>query len=161
MSNIRVGYGEDSHKLVSNRPLIIGNVVIPDSPHGALAHSDGDVLLHALADALLSSASLGDIGHYFPPTNPAFKNINSAEILQEVLKVVKVHWKIEILNLVGVVILDEPKLGELRSNIQKKVAQLLDLEGSKVGFTFKTSEGLAKGYIQARATVLLKLSKYS
>ncbi len=156
MTNIRVGYGEDSHKLVANKPLIIGNVVIPNSSHGALAHSDGDVLLHALSDALLSSVALEDIGHYFPPTDPVFKDINSAEILKEVLRLIKAHWEIEIVNLVGVIILDEPKLGRLRKSIRQKIAQLLDLKISQVGLTFKTSEGLAEGYVQARVTILVK-----
>ena len=150
-----MGYGEDSHKLVIDKKLIIGNVSIQDSPVGVVAHSDGDVLLHALADALLSSVALGDIGHYFPPNNAAFKDISSAEILNEILSVIKNHWEIQILNVAGVVVLDKPKLGKHREYIQKRVAELLNLSIDQVGITFKTSEGLAKNHIQSRVTVLL------
>ena len=120
MKNIRVGYGEDSHKLVANKKLIIGNILIPNSSLGVMAHSDGDVLLHALADALLSSVALEDIGHYFPPTNNAFKDISSAKILNEILDTIKAHWEIQILNVAGVVMLDEPKLGKYRRRYSKK-----------------------------------------
>ncbi len=113
------------------------------------------MLLHALADALLSSVALGDIGHYFPPTNAAFKDISSAEILNEVLRTVKKHWEIQVLNVAGVVVLDEPKLGNHRGAIQKRVAELMSLNVDQVGITFKTSEGLAKNYIQSRVTVVL------
>ena len=150
-----MGYGEDAHKLVSGKNLIIGNVPIKNSSLGVIAHSDGDVLLHALADALLSSVALGDIGHYFPPSNAAFKNISSADILNEVLSVIKNHWEIQILNVAGVIVLDEPKLGKYREDIQKRVAELINLSANQVGITFKTSEGLAKNYIQSRITVLL------
>ncbi|CAN5736620.1 2-C-methyl-D-erythritol 2,4-cyclodiphosphate synthase [soil metagenome] len=154
--NVRVGYGEDAHALAAGRPLVIGNIAIPDSPVGAVAHSDGDVLLHALADALLSSHALGDIGPYFPPSDPSFKDMDSADIVRKVLALLEEcapTWRL--VNLAAVVILDRPKLGAYREAISRRVAALLELSEIHVGLTFKTSEGLAPGHIQARVTVLL------
>jgi 2-C-methyl-D-erythritol 2,4-cyclodiphosphate synthase len=157
--NFRIGYGEDSHALAEGRPLVIGGVTIPDSPLGAVAHSDGDVLLHALSDALLSSYALGDIGHYFPPSNEAYKDMDSSKILGQVLGIVQKHLgAFQIQNLAAVITLDKPKLGKHRENIQSSVAKLLNLEPHDVGITFKTSEGIATGHIQARVTVLLAVN---
>jgi 2-C-methyl-D-erythritol 2,4-cyclodiphosphate synthase len=155
--NFRIGYGEDSHALAEGRPLVIGGVTIPDSPLGAVAHSDGDVLLHALSDALLSSYALGDIGHYFPPSDERYKNMDSQKILEHVLLELHKHSPdISIQNLAAVITLDKPKLGKHREGIQNHVAKVLSLEPHNVGITFKTSEGMAAGHIQARVTVLLK-----
>ncbi len=154
--NLRIGYGEDSHALAGGRPLVIGSVTIPDSPLGAVAHSDGDVLLHALSDALLSSFALGDIGHYFPPSDMRYKNMDSVKILEHVLLELHNHTQtFQIQNLAAVVMLDKPKLGKHRETIQNRVAKVLGLEPHNVGLTFKTSEGMATGHIQARVTVLL------
>jgi 2-C-methyl-D-erythritol 2,4-cyclodiphosphate synthase len=154
--NLRIGYGEDSHALAEGRLLVIGGVKIPDSPLGAVAHSDGDVLLHALSDALLSSYALGDIGHYFPPSDEGYKDLNSAKILEYVLLELHKHsGHIQIQNLAAVITLDKPKLGNHREAIQNNVSMLLGLEPRNVGITFKTSEGMATGHIQARVTVLL------
>jgi 2-C-methyl-D-erythritol 2,4-cyclodiphosphate synthase len=152
----RIGYGEDAHALVSGRPLVIGGVKVP-SPHGPLAHSDGDVLLHALADALLSCLALGDIGQYFPPSDPEFQNLDSAVIVQRVLE----HLRQQapdptVVNLAAVVNLDEPKLGGYRAAMQARVAGLLGLEPSRVGLTFKTSEGLSPDHIRASVSILVR-----
>jgi 2-C-methyl-D-erythritol 2,4-cyclodiphosphate synthase len=121
-----------------------------------VAHSDGDVLLHALSDALLSAFALGDIGHYFPPSDMRYKNMDSVKMLEQVLHELDKHSKdIQIQNLAAVITLDKPKLGKHREAIQNKVATLLGLEPSNVGITFKTSEGMATAHIQARVTVLL------
>ncbi len=153
----RIGFGEDAHRLEVGRPLIIGGVKIPSSPHGAVAHSDGDVLLHALSDALLSAFALGDIGHYFPPSDPAFKNMESAKILARVLELLEEREESpEIVNVAAVVTLDKPKLEPHRAAIAARVAGLLNLPQDRVGVGFKTSEGLAPAHIQARVTVLLK-----
>lgn len=152
---LRIGYGEDSHKLAEGRPLVIGGVHI-ESPLGAVAHSDGDVLLHALSDALLSTFALGDIGFYFPPSNPDYKNLNSQVILERVLLELTKQASFQIQNVAAVVMLDKPKLGKYRETIQDQVALLLGLKSSDVGITFKTSEGLAPEHIQARVTLLLK-----
>jgi 2-C-methyl-D-erythritol 2,4-cyclodiphosphate synthase len=158
--SFRIGYGEDAHALAEGRPLVIGSVTIPESSLGAVAHSDGDVLLHALSDALLSSFALGDIGHYFPPSDERYKDMASANILEHVLGEIKRRGgSFHIQNLAAVITLDRPKLGKHREVIQTNVAKLLGLEPHNVGITFKTSEGLASGHIQARVTVLLAVDE--
>ena len=153
--NFRIGFGEDAHRLEAGRPLIIGGVEV-ESEHGAAAHSDGDALLHALSDALLSSLALGDIGFYFPPSDPEYKGLDSAEIVRRVLALLREHGPLAIGNVAVVVTLDNPKLGPYRERIQQNVANLLNVDAQDVGVGFKTSEGLAQGHIQARATVLLR-----
>ena len=150
----RIGYGEDAHRLEAGRDLWLGGLQIPDSPHGAVAHSDGDAMLHALADALLSGLALGDIGAYYPDTDPANKGLDSATILRRCLELVRQRGY-RPLNVALVVTLDAPKLGPLRSAIASSVANLLGLEVSEVGVSFKTSEGLAPAHVQVRVTALL------
>ncbi len=158
IDKLRIGLGEDAHALGLGRPLVIGNIVIAEAERGALAHSDGDVLLHALADALLSAFAMGDIGHYFPPSDPAFKDKDSSEILLHLLGLIRsVSAAFRIHNVSAVVTLDKPKLGKYRDLIRERVAALLGIEPAQVGLTFKTSEGLALGHIQARVSVLLSL----
>jgi 2-C-methyl-D-erythritol 2,4-cyclodiphosphate synthase len=152
----RIGYGEDAHALAANRPLLIAGIRIVNSPMGVVAHSDGDVLLHALSDALLSAFALGDIGSYFPPSNPAYKNMDSQAILEHVLKLTDEKLS-RLVNVAAVVTLDEVKLSPYRTDMQKKLATLLALPPDSVGITFKTSEGLAAGHIQARVVVLLSM----
>jgi 2-C-methyl-D-erythritol 2,4-cyclodiphosphate synthase len=154
-ANFRIGYGEDAHRLESGRPLVIAGITVPDSPVGAVAHSDGDVVLHTVSDALLSSLALGDIGKFFPDTAPEWKGMDSSIILKAALeKVQSMGWGI--VNLAVVVTLDKPKLGALRDAMASNLAQLLKLEPENVGIGFKTSEGLAPNHIQARATILLE-----
>lgn len=154
---LRIGFGEDSHALTAGKPLVLGGVKI-DSDRGSVAHSDGDVLLHALADALLSAWALGDIGRLFPPGDPETVALDSSIIVERVLGLLahstKGRWRIA--NVAAVVTLDTPKLGAWREQIQTRVRELLDLPPSAVGVTFKTSEGLAPDHIQARVTVLLQ-----
>lgn len=157
MEQFRIGFGEDAHRLAAGRPLLVGGILIPDSPVGADAHSDGDVLLHALSDALLTAFALGDIGHYFPPSNPNYKNLDSQVILQTILARVRDHaGQVVIHNVAGIVTLDHPKLGRQREAIERHLAELLGLDPSRAGVGFKTSEGLAPHHIQARVTVLLR-----
>lgn len=152
---LRIGYGEDAHALEAGRALVIGNVALP-SERGALAHSDGDVLLHALADALLSALALGDIGTYFPPSAPTFAGMDSAAILNAVLELCRERAPgLDLVNVSAVVTLDAPKLGPHREAIRARLAGLLALAPEAVGLTFKTSEGLAPDHVQARVTVLL------
>ena len=150
----RIGYGEDAHRLEAGRDLWLGGLKIPDSPHGAVAHSDGDAALHALADALLSGLALGDIGQYFPDTDPANAGMDSATILRGCLELVSERGYLP-LNVALVVTLDTPKLGARRSEIASSLASLLTLDKTEVGVSFKTSEGLAPAHVQVRATVLL------
>ncbi len=153
----RIGYGEDAHALGAGRPLIIGGITIPDSPHGPVAHSDGDVLFHALADALLSAFALGDIGLYFPPSQAEFKGLDSLVIIERVWQLLLEQVSdFSVVNLAAVITLDQPKLGPQRSVIQANVAELLNLPLDRVGIGFKTSEGLSPQHIQARVSVLLR-----
>ena len=149
----RVGYGEDAHRLAAGRPLVLGGVTVP-AERGAQAHSDGDVILHTLSDALLSGVAAGDIGQYFPDTDAAWKDLDSAAILGKALDIVQERGY-RLGNVALVVTLDRPKLGPLRAEIAARVARLCGLAPSEVGLSFKTSEGLAPDHVQARATVLL------
>jgi len=151
---LRIGYGEDSHLLAAGVPLVVGGVTVP-APRGGSAHSDGDVLLHALADALLAAFALGDIGQLFPPGDPATKGIASSIIVAEALRQVEARGDWRVVNAAAVVTLDAPKLGPYRGPVQDSVSTLLRLPPASAGVTFKTSEGLAPDHIQARATVLL------
>jgi 2-C-methyl-D-erythritol 2,4-cyclodiphosphate synthase len=150
----RIGYGEDAHRLEAGRALWLGGLNIEGAPHGAVAHSDGDAVLHALADALLSGLALGDIGQYYPDTDPANAGLESPVILRRCLELVREHGY-QPLNVALVVTLDKPKLGGLRSEIAARVAELIGLAVTEVGVSFKTSEGLATGHVQVRVTVLL------
>lgn len=157
MDDFRIGYGEDAHALAPGRPLVIGAVPIDGSPVGTVAHSDGDVLLHALSDALLAAYAMGDIGQYFPPSNPNYRGLDSRVILQTVLqRVADQVGEYRIVNLSAVVVLDHPRLGPTRRDIQRQLAGELGIDASRVGVTFKTSEGMAPDFIQARVTVLLR-----
>ncbi|WP_412917843.1 2-C-methyl-D-erythritol 2,4-cyclodiphosphate synthase [Meiothermus sp.] len=149
-----MGYGEDSHRLAEGRDLWLGGVRI-ESERGAVAHSDGDVILHALSDALLSAFALGDIGSYFPDNDPKWRGLESRVILEVVLQKVR-ESGYRLLQLVAVVTLDRPRLGPHRVEIQQNLAALTGLPERRVGLTFKTSEGLAPDHVQCRATVVLE-----
>ncbi|WP_022800431.1 2-C-methyl-D-erythritol 2,4-cyclodiphosphate synthase [Deinococcus ficus] len=151
---LRIGYGEDAHRLAPGRPLILGGVPVPHAERGAVAHSDGDAVLHAVADALLSGLALGDIGQYFPDTDPQWAGLDSRDILRRVLDLIRERGY-EPVNVALVVTLDRPKLGPLRAEITRSVAALLALPDSEVGVSFKTSEGLAPDHVQVRVTALL------
>ena len=151
---MRVGYGEDVHRLAPGRRLVLGGVEIP-SERGPLAHSDGDALLHALTDALLSAIGEGDIGSLFPDTDPRHKGQDSREFLKEALARVEKRG-LRVAQISAVVVLDQPKLGPYREAIGKSLKALLGTD--EVGLTFKTSEGLAPDFVQARAFVLLSSS---
>lgn len=141
---------------MAGRTLVVGGVRMPDSPRGPDAHSDGDVLLHALADALLSTYALGDIGRLFPPSDPKFAGLDSREIVARVLEKLELHASgARLENVAAVVTLDAPKLGARRDDIACSVAGLLGIEPAAVGLTFKTSEGLAPDHVQASVTLLL------
>ncbi len=152
---LRIGYGEDSHRLEVGRELWLGGVRL-ESERGAVAHSDGDVLLHALSDALLSALALGDIGALFPDTQPQWKDLASEVILQTVLQKVGPGHHLEQIS--AVIVLDQPKLGPFRATIQQNLAQLSKLPPDRVGLTFKTSEGLAPNHVQCRVVVWLEES---
>ncbi len=137
---IRVGLGYDLHRLVEGRKLIIGGVDFPFEK-GEDGHSDGDVLLHAVTDALLGASGLGDIGSYFPPEDPKWKNADSAKLLQAVWKdVLDKGWKLE--NLDCVVKLEKPKFLPKRQEVISSIAKILGVENERVFVKAKTGEKL-------------------
>ena len=137
---IRVGLGYDLHRLVEGRKLIIGGVDFPFEK-GEDGHSDGDVLLHAVTDALLGASGLGDIGSYFPPEDPKWKNADSAKLLQAVWKdVLDEGWKLE--NLDCVVKLEKPKFLPYRPKVIKSIAECLGVNENQVFVKAKTAEKL-------------------
>ena len=137
---IRVGLGYDLHRLVEGRKLIIGGVDFPFEK-GEDGHSDGDVLLHAVTDALLGASGLGDIGSYFPPEDPKWKNADSAKLLQAVWKdVLDEGWKLE--NFDCVVKLEKPKFLPKRQEVISSIAKILGVENERVFVKAKTGEKL-------------------
>lgn len=137
---MRIGYGWDSHEFQEGVPLKIGGVELPHDK-GLAGHSDGDVLLHAITDALLGAVAAGDIGSYFPPSDPKWKGANSAIFLEEALKQVK-RAGYAISNIDSTLILAEPKVGPHSSGIQQNVAKLLGVRPDQVGIKAKTPEGM-------------------
>ena len=136
----RIGYGWDSHEFKLGIALKIGGIAIPH--HSGLAgHSDGDVLLHALTDALLGAIAAGDIGTYFPPSDPKWKGADSVTFVQEALKLVD-DAGYRVGNVDSTLILAAPKIGPHAAAIQQKVAGLLGIESSCVGIKAKTPEGM-------------------
>lgn len=137
---MRVGMGYDVHKLVEGRKLILGGVDIPFEK-GLLGHSDADVLLHAIMDALLGAAALGDIGTLFPDNDPAYKGISSMKLLDEVGKrIEKENYVIE--NIDATVIAQRPKLLPYRQQIRENIANVLGIDISQVNIKATTEEGL-------------------
>lgn len=137
---MRVGYGWDSHEFREGVPLKIGGVELPHD-RGLAGHSDGDVLLHALTDALLGAVAAGDIGGYFPPTDPKWKGADSVIFLEEALKQVR-RAGYAVANVDSTLILAAPKIGPHAKRIQARVAQLLDIKPDQVGIKAKTPEGM-------------------
>lgn len=156
--SFRVGQGYDLHRLVEGRPLILGGVKI-DYEKGLLGHSDADALLHAITDALLGAAGLGDIGRHFPDTDPAYKSIDSKILLSEaVALVVKAGWVIA--NVDATVIAQAPKLAPHMDKIRQSVAQAIGIDLHRVNIKAKTKEGCdavgQKEAIEVHAIVLLE-----
>jgi 2-C-methyl-D-erythritol 2,4-cyclodiphosphate synthase len=135
---IRVGQGWDSHRIAPGRPLILGGVIIP-CEFGLEGHSDADVLSHAITDALLGAAALGDIGMHFPDTDPRWKGADSLQFLKHAHGLAAAKG-CEIVNIDSTVILERPKLKDFRDAIRKKLAQALQLAVDQVSVKFKTAE---------------------
>ena len=136
----RVGVGYDSHRLTENRRLILGGVEIPFDK-GLDGHSDGDILLHSLTDALLGAAGLGDIGEYFPPADPRWKDADSRVFLRHAADLVRQRGY-RIVNVDVTLVLEAPKIGPYREQIRESVAETLEVEPDRVGLKAKTAEGL-------------------
>ena len=137
---MRIGLGYDVHKLVKGRKLILGGVVIPHSK-GLLGHSDADVLLHSLCDAILGAAGLNDIGYYFSNKEPKWKNISSLVLLAECLKLITKR-KLKIGNVDITVILEEPKISPYINQMKSNIAKTLKIKVSQIAIKSTTSEGL-------------------
>lgn len=140
MSQFRTGFGYDVHQLVNGRQLVIGGIQIPHSK-GAFGHSDADVLLHAIADAILGAAALGDIGQHFPDTDPANKDISSQKILSYVFKLIS-EKGYQISNLDSTVVLQTPKLFDYIPAMRKSIAAILSLDLNVVSVKATTTEHL-------------------
>lgn len=137
---MRIGHGYDVHRLVEGRPLILGGVKIPHEK-GLLGHSDADVLLHAIADALLGAAALGDIGHLFPDSDPAYKGADSLILLQRVGTYLATEGY-RVCNVDATVIAQAPKLAPHIRAMRGNIARALRLELSQVSVKATTEEGL-------------------
>lgn len=157
MINLRIGEGWDTHALVEGRPLVIGGVRIPHDK-GLLGHSDADVLLHAITDALLGAAGLGDIGRHFPDTDERFRGADSAVLLAEALRRVREHGWTPV-NLDSTVIAQAPKLAPHIESMRARIGELLGLAAAQVNVKAKTAEKMGPvgegRSIEARAVVLL------
>ena len=137
----RSGIGYDSHRLVEGRRLVLGGVEIPDAPAGLTGHSDADVLTHAVIDALLGAAGLGDIGMRFPDTDERWRDADSIALLRDVCGAVgQEGWTV--LNVDSTVICERPRLGPHRDAMREALAQAIGLRPREVNVKFTTNEGM-------------------
>ena len=155
---LRIGHGIDIHRLVEGREFVLGGVLIPHAK-GPLGHSDGDVLLHALVDALLGAAAQGDIGSWFPDTDPRWKGVDSRDLVKDVWRELRRSgWKL--VNLDSTVITEEPKLRPYIDELRQSLATLLECDISQCSVKAKTAEKLgeigAAAAISATCVVLLE-----
>ena len=138
MSELRMGLGWDVHRIEAGRPLILGGVTVP-SEFGLAGHSDADVLAHAITDAILGAAALGDIGMHFPDTDPQWKGCDSIVFLKHAQKLVEERGY-RVVNVDSTVILERPKLKDYRLPIRERLASALGLDLDRVSVKFKTAE---------------------
>lgn len=157
---LRIGHGYDAHRFAEpsdNRPLMLGGVEVPHD-RGLLAHSDGDALIHALCDALLGAAALGDIGRHFPDTDQAYKNADSAVLLQRVIALIKnLGWSV--VNADLTILAQAPKMAPHINAMRARLALLLEIEVDAVNVKASTTEGMGfvgrKEGLETHAVVLL------
>jgi 2-C-methyl-D-erythritol 2,4-cyclodiphosphate synthase len=155
--NIRIGNGYDIHRLVPDRPLILGGVSLPHEL-GLLGHSDADALTHAIMDAMLGALSLGDIGHYFPPTDPHWKDADSLKLLAQVNQLIQAKgWRIG--NLDTVIVAERPKIKPHIAAMRDRLSRVLQIAPDQIGIKATTNEKLdaigQEAGIAAYAVVLL------
>ena len=159
MSEYRTGLGWDVHRLARNRPLILGGVAIP-AEAGLEGHSDADVLSHAITDAILGAAALGDIGMHFPDTDPRWQGAGSLRFLAHARDLARARGY-RIVNVDSTVILERPKLKDYRDAIRRQLAATLDLDADRVSVKFKTAEKVGPvgegRSAEAQAIVTLRL----
>lgn len=137
---MRVGIGYDIHRLVQGRPLILGGVAIAHEK-GLLGHSDADVLVHAICDAILGAAGLGDIGLHFPDTDPQYKDISSLKLLSKTCQMLT-EKEFNILNLDSIIFAEAPKLESYRSEMQTSIAKSANIALDRINIKATTTEGL-------------------
>ena len=137
---LRIGNGYDVHRLVEGRKLILGGVEIPHTK-GVLGHSDGDVLLHAITDAIIGALGLGDIGLHFPDNDEDLKGIDSSILLKKINEMMK-DKKYEIVNIDSVIVMQKPKLRPYIDEIERNIAKILDIDSELVNVKAKTEEKL-------------------
>lgn len=159
LPEIRTGLGWDSHRIAAGRPLILGGVTIP-SEFGLDGHSDADILLHAVTDAVLGAAALGDIGTHFPDSDPQWKGAGSARFLEHAVALAR-QAGFAIINVDSTVILETPKLKDYRMAIRESLARTLALPLDRVSVKFKTAErvGPVGQGLSAEAQAIVTLSK--
>jgi len=155
---LRVGYGYDVHRLQEGRRLVLGGVEIPHT-QGLLGHSDADVLLHAICDALLGAVALGDIGQHFPDSDSQYQDINSLLLLKEVAGILqRTGWRV--INVDSTVVAQEPRLAPHIKQMRQNIARFLAIETEKVSVKATTTEGLgfegSQQGISAHAVVLIE-----
>ena len=138
MSVVRIGQGWDVHGIAPGRPLILGGVTVP-CEFGFEGHSDADILSHAITDALLGAAALGDIGMHFPDSDPRWKDADSSQFLRHARDLVAAQGYV-IVNVDSTVILERPKLKDFRQSIREKLAEPMAVEVGQVSVKFKTAE---------------------
>jgi 2-C-methyl-D-erythritol 2,4-cyclodiphosphate synthase len=157
---MRVGIGHDTHRLAPGRPLLLGGIRI-DHPRGLIGHSDADVVLHAVVDALLGAAGLGDIGDAYPDTDPAYAGADSSRFLRETIT--RLHakgWRI--INVDIIIFAQEPKLGAIKTEIRRHLAELLGVDVEAVNVKAKTGEGVgAIGRAEAIACQAVALIEHA
>ena len=157
---IRIGNGYDIHRLTKDRPLILGGITIPHHL-GLLGHSDADVLTHSIMDAMLGALSLGDIGHYFPPSDPKWKGADSLVLLEQVHKLINDHgWSIS--NIDSTIVAEQPKLKPHLKAMRDRLGAILNLSSDRISIKATTNEKLGpvgqEEGICAYAVVLLRKS---
>ncbi len=153
---MRVGIGEDIHRIDDARTLVLGGVIIEEGP-GLSGHSDADVLLHAITDAILGAAALGDIGHYFPPSDPRYAHADSADFLRKALELARAEGR-EVANIDATVRTERPKLAPYITHIRERIAEIAALDPGQVSVKAKTGEGLdAVGRGEAMSAIAIVL----
>ncbi|MBN2439651.1 MAG: 2-C-methyl-D-erythritol 2,4-cyclodiphosphate synthase [Deltaproteobacteria bacterium] len=137
---MRIGFGYDSHRLTAGRRMVLGGVEIPNEK-GLLGHSDADVLIHAVCDAILGAAGLGDIGRQFPDTDPAFRDISSLVLLERVQALAAARGY-QVCNVDSTIVLEKPKLAPHLPAMAENIAGILRIPSGQVGVKAKTNEGM-------------------
>lgn len=155
---LRIGNGYDVHKLVEGRKLILGGIEIPHNK-GVLGHSDGDVLIHAIMDAMLGALALGDIGQHFPDTDMKYENIDSTILLKKVNKLI-IEKGYEIINLDSIIVLQRPKVKSYIEAMRNRIAEVLEISAEQVSVKATTEEKLGftgdESGVKSYCVVLLK-----